>query len=54
MFTILAPDGAGARSIPAGSGGGGSPEVCDDAIDNDNDGKTDCAGKKDCGRDPAC
>ncbi|MDX1775000.1 MAG: alkaline phosphatase [Desulfobulbales bacterium] len=30
------------------------PEICDDGIDNDNDGKTDCADKKDCRTDPAC
>jgi hypothetical protein len=29
-------------------GGGGSPEVCDDGIDNDNDGKTDCADQEPC------
>ena len=35
-------------------GGGPTPEICDDAIDNDADGKIDCADKKDCGKDPAC
>ena len=34
--------------------GGGDPEVCDGGIDNDLDGKTDCADKKDCGKDAAC
>ena len=25
-----------------------------DGLDNDGDGKVDCADKKDCGKDPAC
>ena len=29
-------------------------EICNDGIDNDNDGKTDCADKKDCRRDSFC
>ena len=39
------------------SGGGdpgGDTEVCDDGIDNDGDGRTDCADRKDCRTDPAC
>jgi len=36
------------------TGGGGSPEICDDGIDNDGDRKVDCADKKDCGKDPVC
>lgn len=36
------------------SGGETDPEICDDGIDNDGDGKIDCADKKDCNRDPAC
>jgi hypothetical protein len=31
-----------------------TPEVCDDGIDNDGDGKIDCADQKDCGKDPVC
>jgi hypothetical protein len=30
------------------------PEICDDGFDNDADGKTDCADKKDCGKDLVC
>jgi len=30
------------------------PEICDDSIDNDMDGKTDCRDSKDCKKDPAC
>jgi len=30
------------------------PEICYDGIDNDADGKTDCADKKDCSKDPRC
>jgi hypothetical protein len=33
---------------------GPQDEICDDGIDNDLDGKTDCSDKKDCGKDPAC
>ncbi len=33
---------------------GPQPEICDDGIDNDEDGRTDCADQKDCGKDPAC
>ena len=29
-------------------------EICDDGIDNDNDGKTDCSDKSDCRRDSYC
>jgi len=36
-----------------GGGGGGDPEICDDGLDNDGDGKTDCA-DRDCRNDPAC
>ena len=39
-------------SIPGG-GGNPDPEVCDDGIDNDGDGATDCA-DSDCSSDPAC
>ena len=36
-----------------GPGSGGDPaEVCDDGIDNDGDGKTDCSDKKDCRKTP--
>ena len=34
--------------------GGGDPEVCDDTIDNDLDGLTDCDDIDDCSADPAC
>jgi hypothetical protein len=38
-----------------GDGGGGStPEICDNGIDDDGDGKVDCADKKDCRNDPYC
>jgi hypothetical protein len=30
------------------------PEICDDGIDNDCDGLTDCADTADCGNDPVC
>jgi len=33
--------------------GGADPEICDDGLDNDNDGATDCA-DSDCSGDPAC
>jgi PKD repeat protein len=35
-------------------GGGGQSEICDNHIDDDGDGKVDCADKKDCRTDPAC
>jgi hypothetical protein len=47
-FTVTA---GGGGSDP---GGGGGPEICYDGIDNDGDGKTDCADKKDCRRDSYC
>ena len=31
-----------------------SPEICDDGIDNDCDGMTDCTDTADCGSDPVC
>ena len=39
-----------------GSGGdtGGTAEICNDGIDNDSDGKTDCADKDDCRKDSYC
>jgi subtilisin family serine protease len=37
-----------------GGGNGGVKEICDNGIDDDGDGKTDCADKKDCRKDPAC
>ena len=39
-----------------GSGGdtGGTAEICNDGIDNDSDGKTDCADKGDCRKDSYC
>jgi hypothetical protein len=39
-----------------GSGGGGDAiyEICNDGIDNDGDGKTDCSDKGDCKRDSYC
>jgi hypothetical protein len=37
-----------------GDPGPGGPEVCDDGIDNDGDGKIDCQDKPDCREDPAC
>jgi hypothetical protein len=42
----LTVDGAGGNAPPP-------PEVCDDGVDNDNDGDTDCA-DSDCSGDPAC
>jgi hypothetical protein len=36
-----------------GGGGGGDPEICDDGLDNDGDGKTDCQ-DRDCRNDAAC
>jgi len=30
------------------------PEICDDGIDNDGDKKTDCADKRDCGKEKIC
>ena len=38
----------------AGASSGPEPEICDDGIDNDGDGKIDCADKADCRKDPAC
>lgn len=37
-----------------GSGGDVIYEICNDGIDNDGDGKTDCADKGDCKRDSYC
>ncbi|MDX1777012.1 MAG: hypothetical protein R3297_10545, partial [Desulfobulbales bacterium] len=45
------------RVVCASGGGGGppsDPEICDDGIDNDGDGKVDCDDRGDCKRDPAC
>ena len=39
-----------ARSV---EGGGKKERLCDDGIDNDGDGLTDCA-DRDCRKDPAC
>jgi hypothetical protein len=47
--TAKPPGGGGG----GGGGGNGDPEICDDGIDNDGDGKTDCA-DRDCRNDPAC
>jgi len=46
-------DGADRLSGPACSGGG-NPEICDDGIDNDGDGKVDCDDRKDCRNFPGC
>lgn len=49
-------DGSG-DGVDAGAGGGtGGPEVCDDVIDNNGDGRTDCADPDCSGRDgcPVC
>jgi hypothetical protein len=32
----------------------GAAELCDDAVDNDCDGKADCSDKRDCGKQPVC
>lgn len=37
-----------------GGGGGGEAEICNDGLDNDQDGKIDCADKRDCRRDSFC
>lgn len=37
-----------------GGGGGADPEVCDDGIDNDLDGKIDCTDRKDCKKTSVC
>jgi hypothetical protein len=42
------------RVIDSGGSGEPEPEICDDGIDNDQDGKIDCSDKADCRRDPAC
>jgi len=48
-------------SLACGEGGsnsggdtGGTAEICNDGVDNDGDGKIDCADKKDCNRDSFC
>jgi hypothetical protein len=48
-FTVTADGGGGGGGYP-----GGEPEICDDGIDNDGDGKIDCSDKKDCRKDPVC
>jgi hypothetical protein len=40
-------------SICVGGGGRNKETICDDGIDNDGDGLTDCDGR-DCRKDPAC
>ncbi len=42
------------RAGDSGETGGPYPEICDDGVDNDQDGKIDCADKQDCRQDPAC
>ncbi|MGA0266548.1 MAG: hypothetical protein ACO3KY_11720 [Lysobacterales bacterium] len=48
----------GDSGSPGGGGGGGGsgtdPEICDDGLDNDLDGKTDCMDRKDCKKSSAC
>ena len=39
--------------VSESDGGGGNKEICDDDIDNDGDGLTDCD-DRDCRKDPAC
>jgi hypothetical protein len=46
--------GKDAACTGGGGGPGGDPEVCNDGIDNDGDGKIDCADKKGCRTDPVC
>lgn len=50
------PSITGTLSCGGDSGGGGTvgPEVCNDGLDNDGDGLTDCADRKDCRTDAAC
>jgi hypothetical protein len=50
------PSISGTLACGGDSDGGdsGSVEICNDGIDNDQDGKTDCADKRDCRRDSFC
>ena len=44
-------------ALACGGDSGDEPvavEICDDFIDNDGDGRTDCADKKDCRKDSFC
>jgi hypothetical protein len=44
----------GSATSDGDNGGGGTgPEICNDGIDNDGDGKTDCTDRE-CKKDPAC
>jgi hypothetical protein len=42
-----------AQFLGTGDPGGSDPEICDDGIDNDGDGLTDCE-DPDCSSEPAC
>ena len=46
--------GALACGGDSGSDTGTTTEICNDGIDNDSDGKTDCSDKGDCNRDSFC
>ena len=44
----------GGDSSGGGGGGSGEAEICNDGLDNDQDGKIDCADNRDCRRDSFC
>ena len=48
------PSISGSLSCGGDNDGNTNIEICDDLIDNDNDGKIDCSDKRDCGRDSFC
>lgn len=50
----LSCGGDGGMGGGGGQGNGGEPEICNDGVDNDQDGKIDCADRRDCRRDSYC
>ena len=52
--SISGPLACGGGGSDTGGDTGGTDEICNDGVDNDGDGKTDCADKKDCNRDSFC
>jgi hypothetical protein len=52
--TVNSVFGSDSAEVSGGGDPPADPEICDDGIDNDLDGKVDCDDKGDCNKDPAC